>query len=164
VNLGELAPYVVSTDHDGVELALPRLPSETGRLVAGALALVAMLVWATDTDRIISLFLAGALAMCVLFWGKLNQGQRLLLRIEQRQLVVRGHGAIPTTELLRIDTTDTSLQLWRADGTVETLDLPLQNPALLGDLARILQQNVLRHGMTERVPDSLRQLRERSPQ
>jgi hypothetical protein len=164
VTLGELAPYVVRTDHDGVELELQGLPSEVGRFVCVLLGVGALMAAASVQQHIQGwLAFAAVLFVCVVVWPAWAVGGRQRLRLEPRGLVLQGH-RVSTVDLLRVDIAETSLRLWRVDGTVETLELPLKDPSLLEALARILEQNVVRHGVIEPVPDSLRRLRERSPQ
>jgi hypothetical protein len=167
VSLGELEPYVVSTDHDGVELELPLAPAgEAPWWVRLWPALFfAPVAWCMGAEGFLSgALLLGGLASLGLVWAVYGgEPARVRLRLERHALTLRGR-RLSTSELARVETTDTSLVLHHADGTSEWLELSLEPPHLLEELAAILQRHADEDRLTSGLPLALQRMRSQMPE
>jgi hypothetical protein len=162
MNLGELAPYVVRTDHDGVELELRGLRAWGWPPIGFGVFILSWGLGLLDGSWSWVGWLLAALLLDGLLFVRTSPASARL-RLDRRGLVHQGR-RVSTSDLGRIDTTDTSLELVYEDGRCERLDLALENPYLLEVLARLLEEHAARDGSSTQVPPALRRLRERNPQ
>jgi hypothetical protein len=166
VNLGQLAPYVAKSDHGGVELDLPLAPSGGTPWWVWAwpffcFGLTGWCAW--EVSPVLSLGIWGLSLLGVVGAVYFREPSRVRLRLERHRLVLRDK-TLSTSELSRIDTSDTSLVLHYADGTSEWLELSLEPPHLLEELARILRQHAAEDRLTSALPAALQQLRSQMPE